>query len=109
MHAEATPFCTQWEVESRLKKGTRFLLVAFVRSGTSVSVDYSEKLYEFAKSLNNLDIGLVFVDVHQDAAFAVSHRISISPTLVVFDSGSRVLTQICSFNFEDLKLWLQHR
>jgi len=109
MYAEATPFCTQREVESQLKKGTRFLLVAFVRSGTRVSVDYPEKLSEFAKSLNNLDIDLAFVDVHQDVAFALSHRISISPTLVVFDSGTRVLTQICSYNFEDLKLWLQHR
>ena len=85
------------------------MLVAFVRPGTSVTSDFSKKVSEFVLTLTNLDTDLVFVDVYREVSFALSHRIAISPTLVVFDSGSRALTQICEIDFEELKNWLNQR
>ena len=107
MHTEVPLFCSQDEIESRVNGGSRFLLVAFVSSGSNVTLDFSKRLLEFTKTLKNLDTELVFVDVYREKSLALSHRISISPTLLVFDSGSRALTQICDFDFEDLKNWLQ--
>jgi hypothetical protein len=96
-------------LEKCISGGPRFVLTIFLRPKVESSEEYFENLKIFLRSIAHLDYQLAVIDVDQEIELALSHRISISPTLVVFESGSRSLTRICELNYGELKDWFEKR
>lgn len=94
---------TRKELEQRIHAGPKFLAVAFIRTDSEITEEYCEKIVTFFNSLPLKDLEIILIDADEETELSLSHRVSIAPTLIVFESGSRCLTRISEIDFDELR------
>ena len=53
------------------------------------------------------ETNVFFLDVYTSPVIALNYRISILPTLLIFQSGNKIFEQICKTDFTKLDMFIQ--
>ena len=53
------------------------------------------------------EVNVFFLDVYTSPIIALNYRISILPTLIIFQSGNIIFEQICKIDFTKLNVFIK--
>lgn len=82
------------------------VLVLFAEKESTVSKSEFTALEKW-KLESGLKAEVFYLDVYTSPITALNYRISILPTLLIFQSGNKIFEQICKVDFKKLNTFFQ--
>jgi len=94
----------EWQIE--VLDSSNIVLVLFSEKESVVSESEFTALEKW-KLESGLEAEVFFMDVYTSPVAALNYRISIIPTLLIFQSGNKIFEQICKIDFKKLSAFMQ--
>ena len=96
------------ECEELVKSGHVLLFIIFVQKNSKACERFFRHFLIFMAKHKILlpEFQVLCIDVEESERFALQHRVSITPTLIVVHEGLRKLTRICEIDEYFMHNWL---